>query len=624
MSEENPPTAARHGHIRLRRAADLQRLRGTRNLQPALLILAVALPLALAGGWLAWAYGLKTLDRQLADRLSFSSHVLAAEMDRLGHLPRVLAQDLRLQAALEQPDEAALVLRANQSLQLLRNLTDADEAYLIGSDGITIAASNWNEPGSYIGMNYGFRPYFRDAMLQGEASYYAIGVTTGKPGAFLSARFEAPPIPAGLAVVKMDLSPIEATWARAGEITMVTDEDGMVFLSSASPWRFRPLTSLSPDARARLADEQRYAGIDLSSVPPLPVEGRWFLPESGERLRILQGRVPGRDWHMLVALPLAPVLTNAMLFAGLAGAGGALGAFGLVILRQRRQILRLRLIEADRLERAVRQRTSELAQEVEERRRTEETLRRTQEGLVHAAKLAVLGRMSSAIVHEVGQSLSALDNNLAAAELHASRTSGTAERLPEALHRARQMLRRLQGVVVRLRNFGSRQSLVALSPVDPRPALTMAAEIVMPRARELGVTIRLPSGELPWLRADGPRLEQVLSNLLLNAVEACAASPAEARLVTVEVRALSPAQAEIRVSDSGSGFAPEVIGQAGQPFVTHGKGAAGFGLGLYIVQNLLEQLEGSIRFGENPLGKGAMVTLRFGAAPAAKNEGQSA
>ena len=614
MAEEGT-AVARAGPARRRRLSAPLESRGRSFAGSGLLILAIALPIATGGGWISWHYGLGRLDQQLSDRLTFSSHVLASEMERLGHLPRVLAQDQRLQAALQNPGEPEQVLHANQTLQLLRGLTDADEAYLVGGDGITIAASNWNEPGSFIGMDYGFRPYFVEAMEKGEASYYAIGVTTGKPGAFLSARFDAPLLPPGLAVVKMDLSPVEATWARAGEITMVSDSDGMIFLSSGSPWRFRPVARLEEQARVRLEREQRYVGVDLTKAAPLPIEGPWFFPENGGRLRLLQGEVPGRDWQMLVALPVAPVLANALLLAALSGAAAALGAFGLVIFQQRRQILRLRLIEADRLERAVRQRTSELAQEVEERRRTEDALRRTQEGLVHAAKLAVLGRMSSAIVHEVGQSLSALDNNLAAAELHAAAAEGGAERLPGALSRARQMLRRLQGVVVRLRNFGARQSLVALSPVDPRPPLIMAAEIVMPRARELGVTIHLPEGDLPWLRADGPRLEQVLSNLLLNAVEACAGSPVEDRRVTADVRALPHGQAEIRVFDTGPGFAAELQDQLGQPFMTHGKGAEGFGLGLYIVQNLLEQMEGSIRFGRNPGGKGAMVTLRFGSVP---------
>lgn len=577
-----------------------------------MIVLAIALPAALTGGGLAWYHGVSGLDRQLAERLSFSAHVLGSEMERLRHLPRVLAQDPRLQAALGDPRDPVSIDNANRSLQLLRGLTDADETYLIGGDGVTIAASNWNEPGSFMGMNYGFRPYFRNAMRDGEASYYAIGVTTGKPGAFLSARFDLPAAQPGLAVVKMDLSGIEAGWSRAGDVTMVADSEGVIFLASDAAWRFRPLAPLDDTTRTRLEDEQRYTGIDLAQAPPLPLAGAWFRPEGRTVMRLVQGPVPGDSWRMLVAAPLGPVIANALLFAALAGAAGALGAFAFVIIHQRRQILRLQLIETDRLERAVRLRTQELNREIDERRRAEAELRETQEGLVHAAKLAVLGRMSSSIVHEVGQSLSALDNNLAAAELHAAEHSPDNPRLPAALTRARQMLRRLQGVVVRLRSFGARQSMVALAPVDPRPALLMAAEIVSPRARELGVGIALPEGDLPWLHADAPRLEQVLSNLLLNAVEACRDMPPDQRQATVQVSPQPGARVEIRVSDTGPGFAADLQGQLGQPFATQGKG--GVGLGLYIVQSLLEQMAGTITFGSNPEGQGAQVTLVFRAA----------
>ena len=563
--------------------------------------------MAALGGALAYHRGVAALDRQLADKFSLSANVLANQIERLRHLPHVLGEDPRLHRALQAPNEPAAIAEANLYLKRLRSLTGADETYLIGADGITLAASNWDEPGSFVGMNYAFRPYFRRGMAEGEAHYYAIGVTTGKPGAFLAARMTPRDGPKGLAVVKMELTPLESTWARAGEVTLVSDEAGMVFLSSHPQWRFRPLAPLAANTLEKLGQEQRYAGIDLANLAPLPVKGRYFYAGLAETYRLYQGRVPQSDWQMLVALPLAPVTAMAGLFAALSGAAGALAALGTIILYQRRQILRLRLIEADRLERAVRQRTAELAREITERERTEQELRRMQEGLVHAAKLAVLGRMSSAIVHEIGQSLSALDNNLAAAELHGK--SGDLPRLAPALGRARAMLQRLQGVVVRLRSFAAKQSLVALAPVELMPVFLTAQEIVTPRAKELAVAIHLPEGELPQIMADGPRLEQVMANLLLNGIEASASSP-EPRQITVDVEAKAQ-EVEILLHDSGAGFAQDVIEDLGQPFNSHGKGSAGLGLGLYIVQNLMEQMRGSIRFANAPAGRGALVRLCF-------------
>lgn len=557
-----------------------------------------------AAGMASWRNGLGALDARLEDRLSITAHGLGSEVERLRHLPRVLGEDPRLWAALDRPGDASAVAAANGYLQRMRDLTGADEVYLVAPSGLTLAASNWNEPGSFVGMNYSFRPYFLQAMQQGAAHYYAIGVTTGRPGAFLSARLGPADAPGGVAVVKMDLGGMEAAWSRAGELAAVADADGVVFLSSVPGWRFRPLAPLDPQRLDRIAQEQRYAGLSLAEAEPLPVEDRVMSRAGQGQVRLGFGRVPGTDWRLLQALPMAEARTQALLVAAVtAAAGFLLSAFALAVM-QRRQILRLRLVEADRLEARVEERTRELAAEVEERRRAEAELRRTQESLIHSAKLAVLGRMSAAIVHEVGQSLSALDNNLAAAELHGAR--GAADRLAPALGRSRSMLRRLQGVVARLRGFGSRQVPVALGPVGLEPVLTVAAELVQPRARELGARLDLPRAALPAVQGDGPRLEQVLTNLMLNALEATARADRPRRVV-VAVAGGSDA-VEITITDTGPGIPPELLDDVMEPFVTTRTGE-GLGLGLYIVQSLLEQMQGSLRFGTDATGTTATVRL---------------
>ncbi|MFT3688698.1 sensor histidine kinase [Paenirhodobacter sp.] len=571
------------------------------------LLAAVLAVLAVAGlsGMATQQWALARLDRQLEDRFSITAHVLAAEVARLRHLPRVLGEDSRLWQALDAPRDPDRLGAANDYLRRARDLTDADEAYLIGTDGVTIAASNWNEPGSFVGFDYGFRPYFREAIAAGEAYYYAIGITTGRPGAFLSARIGPASAPRGVSVVKMEFTQLESAWTRAGETTFVVDAEGMVFLSAVPEWRFRPLAALPPQTIARLTAERRYAGLALEGARPLPIRGD-RLTSAGGAMRLRLGPVAGTDWRLAVALPLAPVRDQAVLAAVFAGAAGALLAVLTVALRQRRQILRLRLDEADRLEARVEERTRALAQEIEERRRTEEKLLHTQESLIHAAKLAVLGRMSAAIVHEVGQSLSALDNNLAAAGLHGR--SGDAARLATALDRARAMLRRLQGVVARLRGFGSRQVPVALVPVALAPVIQTAAELVRPSARDTGVELTLPVGDLPPLIGDAPRLEQVLTNLMLNGVEAAARAPAP-RAVRVSA-ARAGGVVEITITDTGPGLPEALHDTVREPFFTT-RGAEGMGLGLYIVQSLLEQMRGSLRYAPGPEGRGtsAIVTL---------------
>ena len=555
-------------------------------------------------GMASWRAAITALDARLDDRLSITAHGLGSEVERLRHLPRVLGEDPRLRAALDRPADMASVADANDYLRRMRDLTGADEVYLVAPSGVTLASSNWDQPGSFVGMNYGFRPYFLQAIEHGVAYYYAIGVTTGRPGVFLSARIGPAGAPAGVAVVKMELGRMETAWARAGELTAVADADGVVFLSSVAGWRFRPLAPLDAAGLDRIGREQRYAGLPLAAAEPLPVRDRVMSRPGQGQVRLGLGTVPGTDWRLMVALPMADARMQALLVAAVTGAAGfLLSAFALAWM-QRRQILRLRLEEADRLEPLVEERTRELAQEVEERRRAEAELLHTQESLIHAAKLAVLGRMSAAIVHEVGQSLSALDNNLAAAELHGAR--GAADRLAPALGRSRAMLRRLQGVVARLRSFGSRQVPVALGPVALGPVVATAAELVDPRARELGARLDLPQDALPMVLGDAPRLEQVLTNLILNALEASARAD-RPRRVAVAI-CPGPDAVEIRITDSGPGIPPAMQAEVMEPFVTTRAGE-GLGLGLYIVQSLLEQMQGALRFDSGPAGTTAIVRL---------------
>ncbi len=98
-------------------------------------------------------------------------------------------------------------------------------------------------------------------------------MTTGKPGYFLAYRVKTDAGALGVAVVKIDLSPLEKTWKEAGEIVGLVDHAGMIFLSSVDDWRFQPLYAISPEDRQRISDEQQYEPRSLDrpallSSPP--------------------------------------------------------------------------------------------------------------------------------------------------------------------------------------------------------------------------------------------------------------------------------------------------------------------------------------------------------------------
>ena len=92
---------------------------------------------------------------------------------------------------------------------------------MLDDRGIALAASNFATPESFVGHDYSFRPYFQDALLTGEGRYYAIGVTTRKPGYFLTSRIDVAGHPPIVVVVKADLLPLEVAWKAAGVQTAI-------------------------------------------------------------------------------------------------------------------------------------------------------------------------------------------------------------------------------------------------------------------------------------------------------------------------------------------------------------------------------------------------------------------
>ncbi len=537
--------------------------------------------------------GVERLRSLVQDRLTVNLRAVESEIERFRYLPDVISKDQRIIELLEATGPGAIDV-ANGYLQVVRAMSGADELYVIDLAGETLAASNWNEEGSFVGHNYGFRPYFIEAIANGAGRFYAVGVTTGRPGYFLSSRVVHEDRTIGVVVAKVDMGPLARTWAEAGDLSAIADREGIVFLSGEPRWIYRPFHPLPAETVALLDAERRYDGIDLARAEPLaPVTGGDADPtiRLGNEHYLLGVRELQPDgWQLLSALPLGPVETEARLVGGSAALVAMLALAVMLFLRQRQQLIRMKLEQNAVLEGRVAERTAALAHEVEERKRAEQDLRTMQESLIHAAKLAALGRMSAAIVHEVSQPLSALDNTLAAAGLHAERDARA--EVQRNLVSARSLLKRMQRTVKHLKTFSSRRDATPPEPVDANQAIEAAIDIVQPRAREHGVAIGYKrDGGLPAVSGNAIRLEQVLINLLLNAVDASVAAKQD----QIEVAAAISGDAlRITVSDMGEGISPEVQQRLFEPFFTTKTTGEGLGLGLSISKTIIEEFGGKL------------------------------
>ena len=118
-----------------------------------------------------------------------------------------------------------------------------------------MAASNWNLPTSYVGHNYGFRPYFRQTIAQGSGRFYAVGVISGIPGYFLSHAVRAEDGSfLGAIVVKLEFPDLERQWNQTPDLVLASDAKGIVFLANHAGWRYRELEPLDTVDRFELAE----------------------------------------------------------------------------------------------------------------------------------------------------------------------------------------------------------------------------------------------------------------------------------------------------------------------------------------------------------------------------------
>ena len=352
---------------------------------------------ALLAMWLAhgWA-GRRTLQSesvQLERQLELHSQALQQRIDRYRTLPQVLAQDPQLHLALAMGVDDAGRDALNRRLEAANSVTRSSTLTLIDRDGIALAASNWREPSSNVGADYSFRPYVQQALRDGSGHFYGIGLTTGEPGYFLSQAIQDEEGTAiGVVVIKIELDALEEEWLRGTDVVLVSDDHGVVFLSSLPEWRYRTLAPLGSDDRRELAATRQYATQELL---PLRVEGS--LPPPGEARRVhLEDpplpdpilwrsiSLPEQDWQIHLLHDASAVQAAARGAAMAVGGAWLALSFLILYMQQRRRMSMLRERNRLELETVLQQHAQEL--------------RTAQDGIVQAAQRAETG-MARSLAH---------------------------------------------------------------------------------------------------------------------------------------------------------------------------------------------------------------------------------
>lgn len=612
-----------------------------RSLRPLPLLFA-GLALVILAGFSAYRFaqqlGIADLQTTGLHRLDLYSASLEREIGKYAFLPGTLSLQADVLELLAQP-EPKRTTAVNAYLEQLNERAGTLAIYVMDRQGRVRATSNWRRPDSYLEEDLSFRPYFREALENGNGRFFGIGTTRGEPGYYLASALSDEAGALGVAVIKVSLESLEKSWSTVEAPVLVSDENGVVILSAVADWKFTTLRPLDDDTRKAFDNTQQY---NRRALQPLGLKEIADLEHGARLVRIaregpemvsvypVSGRflaqsraLPGTPWTLTVLSHLEQVDGLAQSRAALAGIAAACLFMLAIIINERRRHLRDRLAarEAlqkahDELERKVEERTADLStanlqlqDEVSERIRAERTLRAAQDELVQAGKLAVIGQLSTGIAHELNQPLAALRTLSANAGRFLER--GDLDTTRSNLARIAELADRMGHITAQLRHF-ARKSSGQSAPVALCQALDNALALLDGRLRRAGVQVaRSCPSEEPVALADANRLEQVLINLIGNALDAMA-EQAQPQLELAWERAGDCVRLHVR--DHGPGLSEEALTHLFEPFFTTKPAGDGLGLGLAISAGIIRDFGGHLSGANHPEG-GAVFTLELPLAP---------
>lgn len=527
-------------------------------------------------------------------RLSLYRSTVVAEIERFSHLPYVLARDPHVLSTVMGGDRHAL----NERFRDFAARAGVEQIYLMLPSGDTIAASNANTALSFVGKNYSFRPYFQDALTGTQGRFFGIGNTTGLPGYFIANPVLGPSGKVSAVIaIKLDLTRLEQDWRDAGERVLLANKDTVVVMASNANWLYKSLLPLSDAQRAHIAQVRQFGTKALGPLDWEQRERNQVRIEGQSLIHLDTADLP-HDWVLHYMTSKDPITT----VSWLAAVSTLILAAILVIAFQFRRTLRigaaLRQSEAEEAE--LRRANERLAVEIVEREAAQRRLQRAQGELERASRLAALGELAASVTHELGQPIAAFRNHIAAAEMSSNASAVVMPKLSG-------LVDRMEGITRQLRFF-ARPGVPDLKRVDLDEAMSEAIALVAPNLEVAKVTLRRTKATPPvFVHGSQLRIEQVMTNLLRNAVDAVEDSPKRELEITV---GQTGQVAWFELRDTGHGLGQSSLEDLQEPFVTIRESGRGMGLGLAISASIVKEHGGTMQAHNSPDG-GAVFRVEF-------------
>ncbi|SBS30006.1 C4-dicarboxylate transport sensor protein DctB [Marinomonas spartinae] len=263
---------------------------------------------------------IKTLRYEVSDQLNQLASVLENAIVKYQHMPTLLASNDRVkQALLHETDKD--IEQLNRELKQINLITEASDSYIINTHGLTIAASNYQKKTSFVGKNFAFRPYFKEAMSAKAGRYYALGTTSNRRGYYFSYPVYSGDKIIGVAVVKVDLTQFEKRFNNQSYEFLLIDPDGIVFSSSHPDWLYHLLGELSHQELQRIAESQRYKDKDIKKLAiaySKPFDSKSTIVDVLEEMTLPNGKVQlERHAYLQMSRPIRLLNFRVAIFAPL-------------------------------------------------------------------------------------------------------------------------------------------------------------------------------------------------------------------------------------------------------------------------------------------------------------------
>ena len=503
-------------------------------------------------------------------RMTLNVGSLVSELQRNSIVPQLLARDPELIGALNSNDYT----RSTQRLLSFVDEIGAANLTLMDRDGRVVAATDRNR----LGENRRRGEPFLSALRSNATVFTAAPRETGGYGFFYSRRLESGGSSIGVISVEVDLAKLETSWSNTTDALFVTDSAGHIILTTEPRWRgldeAEALARQSPDTAIERA---------LRSTPDwtsLPIEAYF----TGDAVMRREMRVPFQGWKMVGFTAYSSVRERVNAVLALEIMGFAILLAFAFWLTSRKTASRLLFFQRESAE--LRQLNARLQREIAERRKVERTLEVAEQSLAQSSKLAVLGEMSAGVSHELNQPLAAMKTYLAGARLLLRR-----KRPEEALssfQRIDDLIDRMGAITRQLKSY-ARKGAEAFEPVDVRAAVSSALAMMEPQLKTRAVEIvRTMPSEPVTIHGDRLRLEQVIVNLLRNAIDATRA----VRHPRIDIILAAGETMRLTIRDNGEGI--EDFDKLFEPFYTTKEPGAGVGLGLAISSGIVTDLGGRL------------------------------